>query len=99
MHYFLILVNYIRPLSEVDSHLQAHRDFLKTHYDAGHFLMSGARHPRDGGVILAQAPDVDTVAQWMKHDPFSVASVAEYQIIQWQASMSAAGWPLPEQAV
>jgi uncharacterized protein YciI len=63
--------------------------FLKSHYDAGHFLMSGARTPRDGGIILAQASDRDEVSRWLQDDPFCKAGVAEYQIKEWNITMSA----------
>jgi uncharacterized protein YciI len=94
LRYFLILVDYVLPLQEVDAALDAHRAFLKSHYDAGHFLMSGARTPRDGGIILAQASDRDEVSRWLQDDPFCKAGVAEYQIKEWNITMSAPGWPV-----
>ena len=56
---FVILVNYIEPLNEIDAHLEAHRRFLDEGYAAGYFLVSGPRVPRTGGVILAKAASAD----------------------------------------
>lgn len=91
---YLILLNYLAPLTEIDSHLAAHRAFLKKHYDAGHFLVSGKREPRTGGVILAQADSLENVMQWISEDPFKQEGVAAYQIICWTPTMIAddASW-------
>jgi uncharacterized protein YciI len=89
----LILVTYLRPLSEVDPHLEGHRSFLRKHYDAGHFLMSGRREPRTGGVILAIADSRDDVARWVSEDPFAQAGIASYEIIGWTPTMMTNHWP------
>ncbi len=90
---FLILIDYVRPLSDVDFHIDAHRVFLTHHYAAGHFLLSGRKVPRTGGVILARAKSLDEVTQWIAQDPFRKAGVASYEIIAWEATMAAEGMP------
>lgn len=87
---FLILLDYLRPLPDVDAHLEAHRAFLTRHYEAGHFLLSGRKSPRTGGVILAQAQALREVTQWIAEDPFCQARVASYQIVTWEPTMVAA---------
>ncbi len=89
----LVLLDYLRPLSEVDSHMDGHRAFLSRHYAAGHFLLSGRKVPRTGGVILAKANSLDEVTQWISEDPFHQAGVASYQIIAWEPTMAAQGMP------
>ena len=42
---FVIMVNYVKPLSEIDAHLESHRRFLDEGYAAGYFLASGPRVP------------------------------------------------------
>lgn len=88
---FLILLDYLRPLSEVDAHLDEHRAFLARHYAAGHFLLSGRKTPRTGGVILARAHSLYEVTQWVSADPFCQARVASYQIVTWEPTMVAEG--------
>lgn len=85
---FIILLDYLRPLSEVDAHLEAHRAFLTRHYAAGHFLLSGRKTPRTGGLILAKAQSLHDVTQWVSEDPFCQARVASYQIIAWEPTMA-----------
>lgn len=86
---FLVLIDYLRPLPEVDLHMEEHRAFLSRHYAAGHFLLSGKKAPRTGGVILARANSLEEVAQWISEDPFRQAGVASYEIIAWEPTMAA----------
>ncbi len=85
---FVILVNYVKPLSEIDANLEAHRRFLDEGYEKGYFLASGPRVPRTGGIILAQAKDTGEIKAWMNKDPFSKAGVAEYEIIEFMPMKS-----------
>lgn len=86
---FIILVNYQRPLSEVDAFVPAHREFLQTHYAAGTFLLSGRREPRDGGIIIARADSRATVERIVTEDPFHQQGLATYTILEFQPSLSA----------
>lgn len=94
---YLILLSYVRPLAEIDEHLEGHRAFLNKHYDAGHFLMSGPKQPRSGGVILASAGSEEEVSQWLAEDPFIQSGVASCEIVCWQPTKAAAGWPLEKE--
>ena len=50
---FVIELVYSADLTEIDAHMAAHVAFLKKYYASGHFLVSGRKIPRDGGIILA----------------------------------------------
>jgi uncharacterized protein YciI len=50
---FVIELIYKVDLAEIDAHMGAHVDFLKKYYASGHFLLSGRKIPRNGGIILA----------------------------------------------
>src|SRR5262245_57992609 len=52
---FVIELVYKADLAEIDAHMKAHIRFLRKYYDSGHFLVSGRKIPRDGGIILAVA--------------------------------------------
>lgn len=89
---YVILLKYIRPLEEVDTLLAAHIEFLDTQYRKGTFIASGARIPRTGGVILAAGLDLATLNDILEQDPFSLAKVAEYEIIEFSPSKMAEGF-------
>ena len=50
---FVIELIYKAALARIDAEMPAHMKFLKKYYASGHFLVSGRKIPRDGGVILA----------------------------------------------
>ena len=85
---FLILLTYTCPLDQVEPHLAAHREFLQHGYASGHFLMSGRREPRTGGVILAQGEHRAAIETLMHDDPFYRAGVTAMQIIEFIPTMT-----------
>lgn len=86
---FLILLKYIRPLDQVEQHLDAHREYLRQRYADGSFLMSGRMEPRTGGVILAQASSREAAEAMLREDPFHTAGVAEYTLVEFHPTMTA----------
>jgi uncharacterized protein YciI len=88
---FVLELSYVVPLERVEEVLADHLVWLKEQYDAGVFLASGRKEPRDGGVILAVGNDVAAVRELVKSDPFTVAGVCEYRVTQFFATNVAAG--------
>lgn len=86
---FVILLNYIKPLSEVDRFVEEHREFLERYYASGHFLLSGRKEPRTGGVILSKAETRAEIDSIVLNDPFNREKIAEYEIIEFLPSMAA----------
>ena len=78
---FIIKINYLVELAEIDKYLPAHRDFLDMHYQSGQFLASGPMIPRVGGIIVALGSDREHLEQILKEDPYQKAGVADYDII------------------
>ena len=88
---FIVLLDYLKPLSEVDRFVAEHRAYLKTQYDAGRFLLSGRREPRTGGVIIARAATRAELEAILAADPFWRESIARYDIVEFVPSMASAG--------
>jgi uncharacterized protein YciI len=88
---FLILLNYIRPLSAIDHFMDAHRAFLDKYYQSGNFIFSGRKNPRSGGVILCRAENRRTVEKIISEDPFEQNNLAMYDIIEFQPTQCIAG--------
>lgn len=88
---FIVLLEYLKPLSEVDRFVAEHRAYLKTHYDAGHFLLSGRREPRTGGVIIARAATRAELEAILAADPFWREGIARHDIVEFVPSMAGAG--------
>jgi len=86
---FVISITYTRPAADIDSLLTAHKKFLNQQYADGVFLMSGRKVPRTGGIILADCADRADMEAIMELDPFYIAGVAEYELIEFVPSMTA----------
>jgi uncharacterized protein YciI len=79
---FIIALNYVKPLAEIERHLADHGAFLDRHYQLGQFIFSGRKNPRTGGVILAHRVTREELAAIIAEDPFNVAGVAEYEVTE-----------------
>ena len=51
---YLIVLAYLRLMAGMDNFTDAHRAFLKTHYEVSHFLISGREKPRTDGIVLVK---------------------------------------------
>jgi len=90
---FVIELSYKVDLAKIDAQMKAHVAFLKKYYDSGHFLVSGRKIPRDGGIILALAESREKVEAIMKEDPFFSRGLADFRIVQFRASQRAKDMP------
>jgi uncharacterized protein YciI len=89
---FVLLVNYVRPLDEVDRVREGHGAYLRRNYDAGRFIVSGRREPRTGGVIIARGTDRKEIDAVIAEDPFLVEGVATYDVIEFHPTAMAEGF-------
>lgn len=90
---FLIELTYTAPLARIDAHMTTHVAFLKKHYAAGHFLVSGRKIPRDGGIILAVGTSRDQIQAIIEEDPFCREGLADFRIVEFRASQRADDMP------
>ena len=88
---FIVTLDYVRPVEEVDLHMDAHRAWLEGHYASGVFLASGPKMPRTGGVILARAGSQEEIESILAEDPFQVHGVAKFTITQFTVRTAARG--------
>jgi uncharacterized protein YciI len=86
---FVIELIYKADLEDIDAHMKAHMRFLKAHYASGHFLVSGRKIPRDGGIILAVGQSREEIEAIAAQDPFVTHGLAEARVIEFRASQRA----------
>jgi uncharacterized protein YciI len=86
---FVIELTYKAALADIDASMTAHVRFLKKYYEAGNFLVSGRKIPRDGGIIIAVGEDREQVEAIAREDPFYTRGLADVRIIQFRASQRA----------
>jgi len=80
---FIVELTYKVPLTEIDALMNEHMIFVRKHYASGHFLVSGRKVPREGGIILAVADDKEELEAIMREDPFCTHGLAEVRIVEF----------------
>ena len=83
---FVINLNYIVPLEELDRHMKDHVVFLKKYYSKNIFVASVRKVPRTGGIILALAESKDEIEKIIQEDPFHIHHLAEFTITEFLTS-------------
>ncbi|MBV1775453.1 YciI family protein [Burkholderiaceae bacterium DAT-1] len=86
---FVVSLTYVAPLDAVDALIPAHVEWLKSHYAAGHFVASGRKVPRTGGVILARGLSREALDAVLMNDPFALAGVARYDVTEFIPTLTA----------
>ena len=83
---FIINLNYIVPLEELDKHMAHHVAFLKKYYKLNVFVASGRKVPRTGGIILALAKSKAEIEEIISEDPFYKYKLAEFTVTEFLTS-------------
>jgi uncharacterized protein YciI len=86
---FVIELIYKVDLTTIDAHMAAHVRFLKKYYTSGHFLVSGRKIPRDGGIILAVGKNRQEIEAIAHEDPFYRHGLADVRVVEFRASQRA----------
>ena len=86
---FVIELIYKVDLAEIDANMAAHVAFLNKYYVSGHFLVSGRKIPRDGGIILAAGKTRQQMQAIVEEDPFVARGLADFRIVEFRASQRA----------
>lgn len=86
---FVVTLTYLKPLSEVDKNLPAHRDFLKKCYQQNLFLASGPMNPRTGGILIVRSMEKSKLFEILENDPFKKNGIASYEIVEFEPVLHA----------
>ena len=89
---FIVSLTYLVPLEEVDKFLALHVSYLEEQYALGHFIASGRKVPRTGGIILSQMDSLQKLQTVLEKDPFQINNLATYEIQEFTPSMTAQGF-------
>lgn len=83
---FVINLNYIVPLEQLDAHMGDHMKFLNKYYKENVFVASGRKVPRTGGIILAMGKSKEEIEEIIKEDPFYSHKLAEFTVTEFMTS-------------
>ena len=87
---FVVDLEYVVPVEQVEPLIEGHMRFLEECYDKGIFMASGPKVPRTGGVILAQSDSREAIEALITQDPFHEQGVARYTITEFVPRMTCA---------
>ncbi|WP_086480268.1 YciI family protein [Oceanospirillum sanctuarii] len=79
---FIISLSYQVPLDEVDRFIPEHIEYLNEQYSKGHFILSGRKEPRTGGVIIAKVDSREMLNDILAQDPFHREGLASYEVTE-----------------
>ncbi|MEZ0576413.1 YciI family protein [Halodesulfovibrio aestuarii] len=88
---FIVSLTYTCELDQINAHLEAHIAYLKNQYALGHFVASGRKVPRTGGVILARFDSREELDAALQLDPFYKEKLASYEIQEFIPTMVGEG--------
>ncbi|MBO0343502.1 YciI family protein [Flagellimonas profundi] len=80
---FIINLTYKTELEKVDQFLNDHIEFLNEQYKLGHFLLSGRKIPRTGGIILSNVKSKPELEKIIANDPFKKKELANYELTEF----------------
>lgn len=80
---FIINLTYKTALERIDQFLAEHIEFLNEQYASGHFLASGRKIPRTGGIILSNVKSKAELEKIIDRDPFKKNDLADYQLTEF----------------
>lgn len=83
---YIINLTYQVPLDSVELYLNDHIEYLNEQYKLGHFLISGRKNPRTGGIILSNISDQSELQKIIDQDPFKKHNIAHYELTEFIAS-------------
>ncbi|MBN9357894.1 MAG: hypothetical protein J0I15_15695 [Herbaspirillum huttiense] len=90
---FAIVLTYIRPIEEVQRHLDPHKAWLAAQLKQGRVICAGPLAAGGGGLILASCADEAELHAMMALDAFISQGVASYQAHGCTPALAAAGFP------
>ena len=83
---YIIESTYKVSAKEIDENLDAHMEYIEKYFNTGHFLASGRKEPRDGGIILAKAATRKRMEDIVSKDPLNILGLADFRIIEFKAT-------------
>jgi len=84
---YVVFLNYIRPVEEVETLLAGHIDWLNRYFDADIFIAAGRKDPRTGGMLLVRDIERERLKAILAEDPF--VAVAQYEVTKVNVTRAA----------
>lgn len=81
-----IVEGILKTADRVDENtMTEHMAYSKKAMDEGRILMSGLKSDMSGGIFIMKAESLEEVEAYLDAEPFKVAGIQEYRIIEYAA--------------
>jgi uncharacterized protein YciI len=88
---YLLNVSFSQNPAQVEPQKEAHGVWVKKYFENGTFLLAGPKKSGLGGAILVKSIDKSELMKILSEDSYVIADVADYQITDFDAKLSAKG--------
>jgi uncharacterized protein YciI len=78
---FVVLLKFTERRTLTGQFMEAHKQWLKSGFDAGVFLLAGSLNPQAGGGIVAHNTSLADLNDRVNHDPFVAERIVTAEII------------------
>ncbi|GAB2784571.1 YciI family protein [Halomonas shantousis] len=89
---FIVSLEYVMAPEAVEPHRMAHMAWVRAGFEQGVFIASGRKEPRTGGIILARISSRKRLQAILEEDPFIVAGVARYELVEFMPTTVGTGF-------
>lgn len=80
---FIALLNYKKPLDEINEIREEHLKFIGKYTSLGKLLTAGRQNPPAGGTILAYNVTREELTEILQNDPYYLKGFVEHSIIEF----------------
>jgi uncharacterized protein YciI len=86
---FIVSITYTAPRPDIAVQRPAHIHWLKDAFTRGNFKIAGSKTTKDGGILLSDHPDRESLEAELDLDPYRIHNVAIHTVTEFEASMTA----------
>ncbi len=83
---FIILLRFSDNKAQASQFMEAHKEWLKSGFDDGVFLLAGSLEPDLGGAIVAHNASLAAIQTRVNADPFVAENIVKAEIFEIEAS-------------
>ncbi|MHB1285610.1 MAG: YciI family protein [Leptospirales bacterium] len=88
---FTVVIQYLRPIEEVNKVVEEHRAYLDVILQQGTLLAAGPMVPRTGGILWMKAKSKSEIEGIVQKDPYYMTGVASFQILEFEPKRLVSG--------
>jgi uncharacterized protein YciI len=79
--------SYAKPPAEVERHVKAHGEWVKSGLERGLILFAGRKKSGLGGIVVVKSMDKAELLKFIAEDIYAEADLVEYQITDFDCSL------------